>query len=157
MWQNDRNIRTFWFVKLLEHQATPKNVKDLIIGRQILMGIGEKHSTIPLKITTHCFTHLKLCKHLSDFLPTHPWLPQPTFKAFLKCQVMSGDIKGGFGALGNVKGLSVNCQGLSGHVSTVWRLSDVSLRWVVISGLHQAVVAQCSRHANGLSEDARED
>ena len=35
IWQNDRNTRTFWFAKILGQPVSSKNVKDLIIGRQI--------------------------------------------------------------------------------------------------------------------------
>ena len=41
-----------------------------------------------------------------------------------------------FEALVNVKGLSGNCQGLSGDVSTVEGMSEVSKRLVMMSGLH---------------------
>ena len=130
IWQNDRNTRTFWFVRLLEQPATPKHVKDLIIGRQILMGIGEKHSKIPLITTTRSFTQLKLCKRPSNFIPTHPWLPRHPFEAFFQ---MSSDVRWQQGRVWNigkcqrvVRELSWVVRSCRLCVKIVWCFSKVS-------------------------------
>ena len=61
------DLQSFW-----GQPATSKNDKGVIIGGDILRVIGGKHSKAPLKTTTRCPTHLKLCKRPSDILPTHP-------------------------------------------------------------------------------------
>ena len=72
IWQNDRNTRTFLFVKLLGQPATPENVKDLTGDREIIMGNGDKHAEIVHNLPWRPLTTHLHPKNTAQPLPDAP-------------------------------------------------------------------------------------